>query len=116
MGLSLAGAIAYEISAGVVMLRKPKKVAWSTVRALYRDYKGEDAYLEVASDAFQRGDRVLIVDDWTETGAQLAAAVDLVEIAGAEVLGIAVLNADLKARSRFAAKQYRLHSVFSYGV
>ena len=60
-------------------------------------------------------DRV-IVDDWAETGAPLAAAVELVEMAGAEISGIAVLNADAGARLRFGAKPYRLHSVFSYGA
>lgn len=115
MGLCLAGAVARELASGVVMLRKPNKVAWTSRRAPYRDYKQEDGYLEVPSDAFQRDDRVLVIDDWTETGAQLAAAVALVESAGAAVAGIAVLNADSKARSCFAAKPYPLHSLFNYG-
>jgi adenine phosphoribosyltransferase len=116
MGLSLAGAVARELSAGVVMLRKPNKVAWTSIRAPFHDYKKEDGYLEVVSDAFQNGDRVLIVDDWTETGAQLAAAADLVIIAGAEVCGVAVLNADAKARSRFAVTGHRLHYIFNYST
>jgi len=114
MGLALAGAIARELSTGIVALRKPGKVAWPAKRALYHDYNQEEGYLEVVCDAFQKGDRVLIVDDWTETGGQLAAAIELVTMAGAEIAGIAVLSADAKARSRFVTKGYRLHSAFSY--
>ncbi|MBL9208350.1 MAG: hypothetical protein JNN01_24915 [Opitutaceae bacterium] len=116
MGLSLAGAVARELYAGVVMLRKPNKVAWTSIREPYHDYKKEDGHLEVVSDVFQSGDRVLIVDDWTETGAQLAAAVNLVTMAGALVCGVAVLSADAKAQSRLVEMGYRLHFAFSYST
>ena len=46
------------------------------------------------------GLRVLIVDEWSETGAQLEAAVHLCREAGATVVGVAVLNADEAARKR----------------
>lgn len=114
MGLPLGGAVASQLSAGLVMLRKPGKVAWPVRRVAYRDYKGESGFLEIADDAVGRGDRVLIVDDWTETGGQLKAAVQLVEVAGARVAGVAVLNADRTARDSLFFQKDRLHAVFNY--
>lgn len=112
MGLPFGGAVALQLSAGLVMLRKANKVAWTVRRAAYLDYKGEKGCLEVAADAFGPGDRVLIVDDWTETGGQLRAAVELIESMGAQVVGISVLNADPAARDLEFLRKYRLHSVF----
>ena len=116
MGLPLGGAVALQLSAGLVMLRKPNKVAWSVKRATYLDYKREAGALEAVDDAMGKGDRVLIVDDWTETGGQLKAAVELVESMGAQVVGIAVLNADRPTKESKFFQQYRLHSVFSYSA
>lgn len=114
MGLPLGGAVAAQLSAGLVMLRKPGKVAWPVRRADYRDYEGEAGFLEMADDAVSETDRVLIVDDWTETGGQLKAAVELIEAAGAHIAGIAVLNADRATRDSRFFQQYRLHAVFKY--
>lgn len=116
MALPLGGAVALQLSAGLVMLRKADKVAWTVRRVAYLDYKGEKGWLEVAADAFGPGDRVVIVDDWTETGGQLRAAVELVESMVAQVVGISVLNADHAVRESVFFRKYRLHSVFSYTV
>jgi adenine phosphoribosyltransferase len=99
MGLALGGAVARELGLGLVLLRKNGKSAWDCEVEAFRDYSGEEKALELVQGAVAPGERVLIVDDWAETGAQLAAAVRLVRRAGGVAAACAVLNADDKARA-----------------
>ncbi|MEC7379783.1 MAG: phosphoribosyltransferase family protein [Pseudomonadota bacterium] len=53
----------------------------------------------------KKADRVLLIDDWVETGGQLKGLVNLLEKRGAEVSGIAVLGFNRIGKTqRFAAK------------
>jgi adenine phosphoribosyltransferase len=110
MGFVLGGAVAVELGAGVVLLRKPGLAAWAVVSEPFADYTGRQKSFEMVADAVTPGDRVLVVDDWSETGAQLEAAVALLERAGALVVGAAVLRADAD-RAEAGLRRYRLHSV-----
>lgn len=55
--------------------------------------------------------RVLIVDDWMETAAQMTSATTLVERAGGNIVGIAVLDAEVNEQCRALTDTYRLHTV-----
>lgn len=55
------------------------------------DYQGRNMELHARRSLFSPNDRVLLVDDWAETGGQLLAAKTLSEAAGAEVIGSAVV-------------------------
>lgn len=55
--------------------------------------------------------RVLIVDDWMETAAQMTAATALIEQAGGVIAGLAVLDAEVNKQSRALTDTYRLHTV-----
>ena len=70
--------------------RRPGKLPWETISASYALEYGENA-LEVHSDAFERGQRVLLHDDVLATGGTARAIVDLAENLGGEVVGIAFL-------------------------
>jgi adenine phosphoribosyltransferase len=103
-GFVLAAPVAYHMGAGFVPVRKKGKLPGATLEASYALEYGE-ATLEVQEDAFQPGERVLVVDDVLATGGTVEAAVDLVRRAGADVVGISVLM-ELRAlagRDRFAA-------------
>jgi adenine phosphoribosyltransferase len=67
------------------------------------------ATIEVHQDAFAPGDRVLIVDDVLATGGTAAATKTLIERAGAEIVGVAVLLelAFLGGRARLATTALR---------
>jgi adenine phosphoribosyltransferase len=67
--------------------------------------------LEIAVDALGAGDRVLIVDDWSETGEQLRAAITLIERLGGTVVGAAFVRAEHAVRQDPSLSRYRLHSV-----
>ena len=87
-GFIIAAPVAYHFSAGFVPLRKAGKLPYETVSETYDLEYGTET-LEVHSDAFTPGDRVLIVDDVLATGGTARAACNLVESAGAKVAGLA---------------------------
>lgn len=89
-GFLIASALAYAAGCGVVPIRKAGKLPWRTLSASYSLEYGE-ATVEVHTDAFESGARVLLVDDVLATGGTLAAALDLVARAGALARNIAVL-------------------------
>jgi adenine phosphoribosyltransferase len=91
-GFPLGGAVAYRLGAGCVLIRKGGNITWETRRAGAVDFSGQEKELEITADALGPADRVLVVDDWSETGGQLIAAISLVEQFGATVVGAACLH------------------------
>ena len=89
-GFILAAPVAYEIRAGFVPVRKQGKLPSATYAKEY-DLEYGSAVLEVHQDAFRPGDRVLIVDDVLATGGTARATASLIQRAGADVVGVAVL-------------------------
>ena len=89
-GFILAAPVAYEIRAGFVPVRKQGKLPAAAFVQKY-DLEYGSAVLEVHQDAFQPGDRVLIVDDVLATGGTARATASLIQRAGAQVVGVAVL-------------------------
>ena len=85
-GFLLAAPVAYHLDAGFVPARKAGKLPWETAAVTYELEYGS-ATLEVHTDAFGPGDRVLVVDDVLATGGTARAAVQLGEDLGATVVG-----------------------------
>ena len=84
-GFILGGAIAHQLSAGFVPIRKKGKLPHETVSIAYSLEYGVDA-MEVHVDAVTKGERVLLVDDLIATGGTAAAAVQLLKKLGADVV------------------------------
>ena len=89
-GFILAAPVATRLGAGFVPVRKAGKLPAATYAEDYQLEYGT-ATIEVHTDAFDPGDRVLIVDDVLATGGTALATADLVRRAGAQVTGVAVL-------------------------
>jgi adenine phosphoribosyltransferase len=89
-GFILAAPVACVLDAGFVPVRKKGKLPAATFSEDYALEYGT-ATIEVHQDAFRPGERVLVVDDVLATGGTARATADLVQRAGAEVAGIAVL-------------------------
>lgn len=107
-GFIFAVPIAYQIGAGFVPVRKPKKLPADTVSVSYELEYGQDT-LEMHRDAVGEGHRVLIVDDLLATGGTAKAVVDLVEGMGGIVVGLhfAVELDFLGGRNKFEGKDVR---------
>ena len=89
-GFILGGAIAHQLGAGFVAVRKQGRLPRTTVAEAYQLEYGE-AVLEVHTDAVQPDQRVLVVDDLLATGGTAAATVHLLRRIGANVVGCAFL-------------------------
>ncbi|HVM26815.1 MAG TPA: adenine phosphoribosyltransferase [Mycobacteriales bacterium] len=89
-GFLLGAPVAYHLGAGFVPVRKAGKLPKATHEVRYDLEYGSTA-IQVHRDAFAPGDRVLVVDDVLATGGTAAAAVSLVEQAGAVPVGLSIL-------------------------
>ena len=87
-GFIFGAAVAYELGVGFVPIRKPGKLPAETLCESYELEYGSDT-IEMHADALAEGERVLLIDDLLATGGTMAAAVKLVEKAGAVVSRIA---------------------------
>src|SRR6516162_5298360 len=84
-GFILGGAVAHQVSAGFIPIRKKGKLPHTTVRIAYSLEYGLDE-MEMHEDAVTRGDRIVLVDDLIATGGTAEGAVKLLRNVGAEVL------------------------------
>jgi adenine phosphoribosyltransferase len=110
----LGGGIAHQLKAGVVLIRKGGRIDWNVESATCIDFSGKEKRLEIARDALTVSDRVLVVDDWSETGGQLRTAITLVERLGALVVGAACLHIAPNVRQDPRLAAYRLHCLIEY--
>jgi len=109
-GFIFGTAVARDLSAGFVPIRKPGKLPWRTRRHEYELEYGTDS-LEIHEDAIQAGQRVLIVDDLLATGGTLAACCGLVTGLGGEVVAVAVLIELTALCGRERLADYPVYSV-----
>ena len=84
-GFIIGGAVAHQVSAGFVPIRKKGKLPHTTVRIAYSLEYGLDE-MEIHEDAIVKGERVIIVDDLIATGGTAEGAVKLLRQMGAEIL------------------------------
>jgi adenine phosphoribosyltransferase len=89
----LGAAVARELETGFVAIRKDTGLfpGPKLTRVTANDYRANSSLLRLQRASLSPGDRVLLVDDWIETGSQAAAAHALIEEAGAEFVGVSVI-------------------------
>ena len=89
-GFILAAPVACRLGVGFVPVRKLGKLPGPTHAETYQLEYGT-ATVEVHTDAFAPGERVLLIDDVLATGGTAAATAALIRRCGAEVTGLGVL-------------------------
>ena len=102
-GFILAAPVANRLGVGFVPIRKQGKLPGATFAEDY-DLEYGTATIEVLTDAFVPGERVLVIDDVLATGGTARATADLVQRAGARVaeLGVLLELSFLNGRARLA--------------
>ena len=89
-GFIFGAAVARQLQAGFVPIRKPGKLPAATASATYQLEYGTDT-IEIHTDAISSGQRVLLLDDLLATGGTMAAACGLVQDLGGKIVAIAFL-------------------------
>ena len=84
-GFILGGAIAHQLSAGFIPIRKKGKLPHETVRVAYSLEYGLDE-MEMHKDAVKPGEKVILVDDLIATGGTAEGAVKLLTQMGADIV------------------------------
>jgi adenine phosphoribosyltransferase len=112
-GFIFGSAVAKELGAGFIPIRKPGKLPFDTNSVTYDLEYGTDT-LEIHTDAVKAGDKVLMVDDLLATGGTMAAACELIEKLGASISGLTFLIELTFLPGRDKLKSHPVHTVISY--
>ncbi len=91
MGFVLGAGIATRLGRGFLPIRKAGKLCVDTDSSSYKNYSGRQQDMEMRLPAFAAGTRVLLVDQWVETGGTMHGAVQLVEQQQGTVAGMVAI-------------------------
>ncbi len=89
-GFLVAAPLASRLGLGFTMIRKKGKLPGDIIGHEYELEYGTDT-IEIQSDAVEKGQRVVILDDLLATGGTMAASIKLIKKVGAEVVGAACI-------------------------
>jgi adenine phosphoribosyltransferase len=114
-GFILGGAVAHQLSAGFVPIRKKGKLPHAKVSVPYSLEYGIDE-IEVHQDAVRAGERLILVDDLLATGGTAEAAVKLLRSLKATVLAACFIIdlPDLGGSERLAALEVPVRRLVTF--
>jgi adenine phosphoribosyltransferase len=101
-GFILGGAVAAQLGVGFVAVRKEAGLfpGEKVSRRAELDYRETEHVLRLQRGSLDSGDRVVLVDDWAERGAQALAARGLIEACGAAFAGLSLIVDQLEGEVR----------------
>ncbi|MDD5645292.1 MAG: adenine phosphoribosyltransferase [bacterium] len=112
-GFIFGSALAYKLGAGLVPIRKKGKLPYKTINADY-DLEYGASSVEIHSDAVNKDERVLMVDDLLATGGTMKAASELVEKLGGEIVGLCFLIDLTFLKGIEKLKKYNIYSLMEF--
>ncbi|WP_428355763.1 adenine phosphoribosyltransferase [Methyloprofundus sp.] len=112
-GFIFGSLVAWELELPFIPLRKPGKLPYDAQSVSY-DLEYGSASLEIHTDAVDKNDRVLLIDDLLATGGTAKASCELIEQLGAtvEALGFIIELDFIKGREKL--ENYEIHSLLHY--
>jgi adenine phosphoribosyltransferase len=114
-GFILGGAIAHQLSAGFIPIRKKGKLPHETVRVAYSLEYGLDE-MEMHKDAVSAGEKVILVDDLIATGGTAEGAVKLISQMGGEIIAACFVIdlPDLGGRAKLEALGVEVRTLIAF--
>ena len=91
MGFVLGAALATRLDVGFLPIRKAGKLCVDTDSTSFSNYSGRTQNMEMRKPAFSTGTKILLVDQWIETGGTMGGAIRLVEKQGGKVAGLVAI-------------------------
>jgi adenine phosphoribosyltransferase len=115
-GFILGGAVAHQLSAGFVPIRKKGKLPYTKVSIAYSLEYGQDE-MEMHADAVTPGERVILVDDLIATGGTAEGAAGLLKKIGADVVAACFVIdlPDLGGAKKIKAMGVPVRTLMSFG-
>ncbi|MBX2868681.1 MAG: hypothetical protein KTR18_08400 [Acidiferrobacterales bacterium] len=114
-GFVLGAAMADRLGTGFLTIRKGGKIPVDYDVVDMNNYSGQTQQMEMRKPAFAEGTRVLLVDQWIETGGTMNAGIELVERQGGTVAGIAAVCIEETEASAEMRNKYLLSSCVERG-
>ena len=91
MGFVLGSALATRLGVGFLPIRKAGKLCVNTDSVSFSNYSGRTQNMEMRKPAFAAGTKVLLVDQWIETGGTMDGAIRLVQQQGGKIAGLVAI-------------------------
>ena len=114
LGFIIGGALAQKKKVGFVPIRKEGKLPGiknTVLKTSFVDYTKTSKSFEINKSAIKKGDKILLVDDWVETGSQMKAAIKLIEKLGGKIIGISVINSHKNKQTKILFDKYNLTTI-----
>ena len=114
-GFIFGAALAHQLEAGFVPIRKPGKLPHTAIGHDY-DLEYGSNRIEMHVDGLAKGERVVIVDDLLATGGTALAALSLAEKSGALIVECAFVIelSDLPGRKRIEERGIKVHALTTF--
>ncbi|MEM7440139.1 MAG: phosphoribosyltransferase family protein [Pseudomonadota bacterium] len=116
MGFVLGAAIAARRDVGFLPIRKAGKLCVDTDKVSFTNYSGRTQDMEMRSPAFAPGTRVLLVDQWIETGGTMEGAIELVEKQKGTVSALVAIAMEETARASRLRERFPVVSAVQSGT
>ena len=103
IGWIMGSAIARELDVGFIPLRKKDRLPYPKevlISQSYIDYSDKEKTLEIKNGYVKAGDKILIVDEWVETGVTLRCCMNLLEKFDCTIVGLATIGIDYRESTK----------------
>ena len=115
LGFIIGGALAQKTKVGFIAIRKGGKLPGIKNTVLktssFVDYTNTSKSFEINKSSIKKGDKILLVDEWIETGTQMKAAIKLIEELGGEIIGISALCSHKNKQTEVLFDKYNLKAI-----
>jgi adenine phosphoribosyltransferase len=109
-GFVLGAGMATRLGKGFLTIRKGGKIPVDYDSVPMSNYSGQTQSMEMRKPAFAPGTRVLLVDQWVETGGTMTAGIQLVERQEGIVAGIAAVCIEDNSVTKDMYSRYKMVS------
>ena len=103
IGWLLGIMIAKELNVGFIPIRKGNKLPYPKehiIKNNYIDYSGNEKSLEINENSIAKGSKVLIVDEWIETGSSIRCCMDILTKKDCIIVGLATIGIDYREETK----------------